>query len=198
MTTDELVAATRAILVKKAIRTFDEPVQLASGAFSRHFVDAKAGLAEAADLGVACAAMTGVLRDAGIEFDAVGGPTLGACHLAVGVALQADSRWFFVRKEPKNRGTGRQIEGVDIGPGHRVVVVEDVVSTGGSMLDAIDAVQASGAEIVAVTTMLDRGDVASASLAARSIPYFPITGYADFDMDPVTAPSSPGGRPHPE
>lgn len=187
MATEDLVIAAKAILAEKAVIRFDEPIELASGLLSSVFVDGKAGLAEAADLRVACQAMAALIADAGIEFDAIGGLTLGADHLAVGVALCTDRRWFFVRKEPKGRGTGKQIEGATLGPGVRVLVVEDAVSTGGSMTKAIDIVAATGADVVAAATLIDRGDVFATTMADRGIAYFTLATYADLGLEPVGA-----------
>ncbi len=185
--TSSIVDEATEILRSKAVLHFEEPIQLASGKMSSHFVDGKAGLAQAADLWVACQALRYLLAEAGIEFDAVGGLTLGADHVAVGTALAADKQWFFVRKEPKGRGTGRQIEGADLGPGVRVVVVEDVVSTGGSLFQAIEVVQGSGAQVVAAATLMDRGDVAAPVLAERGIPFFSIATYTELGLPPVTS-----------
>jgi orotate phosphoribosyltransferase len=190
---EELVAETREVLRARAVRHFDPPIQLASGQMSRFFVDGKAGLARAGDLRLACRALHGLVEGAGIDYDAVGGLTLGADHLAVGTALVADKAWFIVRKEAKGRGTGRLIEGAELGPGIRVLVVEDVVSTGGSLLNAIDAIAATGAEVVAAATLLDRGGSAAETLERRGIPYFPITSHADFGMPPVAPASTATG-----
>lgn len=183
--TADLVAAAREILRSKAVFVFDEPIQLASGAMSLHFIDGKKGLAHAPDLRVACEAIAALVADAGIEWDAVGGLTLGADHLAVGVAMVTDRSWFFVRKEAKDRGTGRQIEGATVEAGTRVLLVEDITSSGGSMFKAYDIIAATGAEIVAATTLIDRGDAASEELNRRSTPFFPLGTYRTFDMDPV-------------
>jgi orotate phosphoribosyltransferase len=183
---DDPVGRARALLREKAILELDEPVELASGAMSRVFVDGKAGLAAAEDLRLACRALLVLADQAGIAFDAVGGMTMGADHLAVGVALAADRSWFFVRKEPKGRGTGRQIEGAALGPDTRVLVVEDVVSTGGSMIRAIDVIEATGATVAAAATLIDRGDAAGPVLAGRGIPLLAIATYRDYGMDPVT------------
>jgi len=185
MSTSERVEAAREVLRAKAIREFDEPIQLASGKLSRHFIDGKAGLSRAADLQLACDAIHSLVSDAGIAYDACGGLTLGADHLAVGVAISSGRQWFFVRKEPKGRGTGRQIEGAEVGPGVRVLLVEDVVSTGGSMLKAFDIIQATGAAVVAAATLIDRGDTASAEFDDRGIPYFTLGTYRDFGLEAV-------------
>jgi len=183
--TAELVAATTALLRDKAVLVLDEPIQLASGQMSDRFVDGKAGLAAAQDLRLACATIAALVAEAGIDFDAVGGMTLGADHLAVGMALATDRSWFFVRKEPKARGTARQIEGATVGPSVRVLVVEDAVSTGGSMFQAIDVIAATGADIVAASTLIDRGGGAVGAMADRGIPYFPIATHVDLGLPPV-------------
>ncbi|MGF1595959.1 MAG: orotate phosphoribosyltransferase [Acidimicrobiales bacterium] len=185
MSTAELVAATRAVLRAKAISEFDPPIELASGQLSRWFIDGKAGLAAAADLRLACETIHALVSDEGIDYDAAGGLTLGADHLAVGIALVADRSWFFVRKEPKGRGTGRQIEGRHVGPGDRVLIVEDIVSTGGSLLQAIDVVTAAGATVVAAATLIDRGGGLDEVLADRGIAYLPVGRHTDFDLPPV-------------
>lgn len=183
---EELVTTTRELLRRRAISEFDAPIELASGQMSRFFVDGKAGLSRADDLRVACLAMRCVVQAAGIEYDAVGGLTLGADHLGVGVALASDKEWFIVRKEAKKRGTARRIEGAQLRPGYRVLVVEDVVSTGGSLFSAIDAIVATGAEVVAACTLVDRGDLAEGVLEELRIPYFPLTSFRDFGMPPVS------------
>ena len=183
--TNELVAATTEVLRAKALLELDEPIELASGQRSTHFIDGKAGLASAPDLRLACATIAALLDDAGIVFDAAGGMTLGADHLAVGMALATDRSWFFVRKEPKGRGTARQIEGAALGPGVRVLVVEDAVSTGGSIFQAIDVIDATGADIVAAATLIDRGGGAVGLMAERGIPYLPIATHTDFGLPPV-------------
>lgn len=185
MSTQELVAAAQQIIRTKAIVHFDEPIELASGNMSTMFIDGKAGLASAADLRVACDAIVAMVRDARIEFDAVGGLTLGADHLAVGTAMVADCSWFIVRKEAKDRGTARRVEGATLDESVRVLLVEDVVSTGGSMFQAYDVICRTGATVVAAATLLDRGDRAGAEMASRGVPYFPLSTYTDFELEPV-------------
>jgi len=186
----ELLEAARLLLSEKAVIRFDEPVQLASGQMSSHFIDGKAGLAQARDLRLACHAINALVVSNGIDFDAVGGLTLGADHLGVGVALEADKQWFFVRKQAKERGTARSIEGAALGPGVKVLIVEDVVSTGGSLLQAVDAVASTGATVVAAATLVDRGGNAGALLEQRDIPYFFLGAHTDFGLPPVAPAAS--------
>jgi orotate phosphoribosyltransferase len=95
------------------------------------------------------------------SYDAVGGLTLGAdpiaaamLHAAAGAGQKLDA--FVVRKAGKAHGLQRRIEGPDVA-GRRVVAVEDVTTTGGSVLEAVDALREAGADVVGVAVILDRG-----------------------------------------
>lgn len=181
------------ILRTKALRALDKPVRLSSGGWSSHFVDGKAGLAEWRDLQIACRAIVGKAEDAGLRFDAAGGPTMGADALSVGIAAVSNARWFMVRKEPKGHGTKRWIEGARIGRGERVLLVDDVVTTGGSILKALDIVAETGAEIVAVATLVDRSGLAAGILQSRGVPYLPMVTYQDLGIARVEPVSTLGG-----
>ena len=94
------------------------------------------------------------------DFDAIGGLTMGADPVATAVLHQAAARGraidaFVVRKQAKAHGMGRQVEGPEVS-GRRVIVVEDTSTTGGSPLTAAKALEAAGAQIVAVATVVDR------------------------------------------
>jgi orotate phosphoribosyltransferase len=171
----------------KALRRFDEPRELASGELSRDFIDAKAGLSRGVDLRLACSVLVGHVASAGIEWDAVGGLTLGADQFAHGVAaLVADHReWFVVRKQPKGRGTDQLVEGAVLGPDTRVLLVDDVVTTGGSIQLAHQRVLDTGARVVAAVTLVDRGDVAAAYFERVGVRYLPLFTYADLGIAPV-------------
>jgi len=195
MTAEALRTRLVHVLKEKGLRRLPEPIQLASGEWSRDFIDGKEALADAADLELACAAIVGAVRARAIEFDAVGGLTLGADALAVGAAIAARCAWFFVRKEPKSRGTRRLIEGARIEAGWRVLLVEDVITTGGSILKAYDAVRETGAEVVAASTLVDRADVAAREFEQRRVPYFPMATYADLGIEPVGKGSSAATEP---
>jgi orotate phosphoribosyltransferase len=178
------------ILIEKGLRKFDEPIRLASGEWSSDFLDGKEALQRWRDLARAGEAIVEVVRDAGVEFDAVGGLTLGADALSVAVAAAADSSWFIVRKEPKGRGTGRSIEGTQLGPEHRVLLVDDVVTTGGSILKAYDIVRReAGSTIVGAVTLVDRGEQAAPKFADLGVPYFPMATYRDLGIVAVGGPA---------
>lgn len=162
-----------------------EPVILASGELSRDFVDGKAALSRGEDLREACEAL---IESAGaVEFDAVGGVTMGADQFAHVVAVLASKDWFVVRKEAKGRGTNKLVEGAPISQGTRVLLVDDVVTTGGSIRKAYEVVMGLGALVVAAVTLVDRGEVASRFFEQRSIPYFPLVTYRDLGIEPVGA-----------
>jgi orotate phosphoribosyltransferase len=100
------------------------------------------------------------IRTSGWDADAVGGLTLGAdpiayaiCHSSAGSAHPLKA--FTVRKEPKSHGTGKQVEG-PLDQGDRVVVVEDVITSGGSATRAVEAVRRQGAIVLGVLALVDR------------------------------------------
>ena len=141
-----------------------------SGEFSADFVDGKEALSRGADLAIgAGAALVELARDTGVEFDAVGGLALGADQFADGVAvyLRDDAEWFVIRKEPKGWGTNKLVEGADI-EGKRVLLVDDVVSTGGSIQQAYRNVCDAGGEVAMAVTLVDRSDIATAFPGGRS------------------------------
>jgi orotate phosphoribosyltransferase len=107
--------------------------------------------------------------------DAVGGLTMGADPVASAIMLRGLLRGknydaFVVRKEPKDHGRGRTIEGPDV-RGKRVVVVEDTSTTGGSPLTAARAVEEAGGEVVAVCVVVDRNTGADRVIEEAGYPY---------------------------
>ncbi len=135
---------------------------LASGKKSSFYVDLKATTLHHDGAYLIGKLTVEVVRAAGLKVDAVGGLTLGADPLATAVSLasrEAGLGWpaFIVRKEPKDHGTSRWVEGTEnLRAGARVLVLEDVVTTGGSSLKAIERLREAGYEPVAVLTVVDR------------------------------------------
>ena len=173
------------ILRTKALRRLDEPLQLASGEWSSDFIDGKEALAHWDDLLTASRAIVETVTEAGHSFDAAGGLTLGADALAVGISAAANCRWFIVRKEPKARGTRRHIEGAQIGQSDQVVLVDDVVTSGGSILKAFNLVTETGANVVAAVTLVDRSNLAAPKFDELGVDYFPMATYEMLDIAPV-------------
>ena len=184
------------ILRTKGLAELAEPVRLASGNCSRYFIDGKAALGAGDDLRLAAEVIAERVTAAGVAFDAVGGLTLGADALCAAVAVVSGTNWFIVRKEPKGRGTNRLIEGARIGEDCRVLLIDDIVTTGGSILKAYESVQAAGAQVVAAVTLADRGDEARRLFGERAVPYLPMFTCEDLGIPAIgteTAGSPPTG-----
>jgi orotate phosphoribosyltransferase len=148
-------------------------VTLTSGRKARYYVDAKRA----------------ILLPAGFRAlgaTAVGGLTMGADPVAcAALAARADVKAFFVRKERKEHGLQRWVEGPLLEPGERCLIVEDVVTTGGSTVQAIERVRDEGFEVAGVTSVLDRlaGGAEAISAAANGAPYAPLTTIDDVYPD---------------
>jgi orotate phosphoribosyltransferase len=130
-------------------------VTLTSGRTSQYLIDAKRAILRPAGFG----ALAELVADQALAWEAtaVGGMTMGADPIAcAALAGGVDVKAFFVRKEPKAHALGRRIEGPPLGPGERCMIVEDVVTTGGSTIAAIEAVRAEGHEICGVLAVCDR------------------------------------------
>jgi orotate phosphoribosyltransferase len=122
------------------------------------------------------------------EVDAVGGLTMGADPIAAAVLHQGAARGrgydaFVVRKEPKDHGRGKQVEGPDLA-GKRVVVLEDTSTTGGSPLKAAEALEKVGAIVVGVAVVVDRSTGARQVIEAAGYPYFAAIDLADLGLEP--------------
>jgi orotate phosphoribosyltransferase len=155
-------------------------VTLASGKTAEYYVDAKRatlrpeGFAAMATLVAAEAARLGAT--------AVGGLTMGADPIAsAALAGGAPVKAFFVRKETKAHGLQRRIEGPPLEAADRCLIVEDVVTSGGSTLQAIEAVTDAGHEIVGVVAVLDRlaGGGEAIQAAIGDAPYIALTTIDD-------------------
>ncbi len=156
----------------------DREVTLTSGRKSPYYVDGKQ-----TTLHPEGATLTGELfyekiRSFDVEVDAVGGPTLGADPIVTAVIIASYRRrdpipGFIIRKAPKKHGTMQWIEGVkSLRPGASVVLVEDVMTTGGSLLKAVEIVRELGYTVALAGVLLDRLEGGGAALEAASVPFF--------------------------
>jgi orotate phosphoribosyltransferase len=159
------------LLARRSARRGD--FTLASGKKSSFYIDARLttmspeGLSTIGPLGLS------IIRERGWNATAVGGLTLGAdpVSYAIAYASAKDSpplRAFTVRKEAKTHGTGKLIEG-PFDPSDRVVVIEDVITTGGSALKAIETVRAAGAVVLAVLAVVDREEGGREAIEAAGV-----------------------------
>ena len=152
------------VLREKSFKTGD--FTLASGKKSNYYIDCRLTTLDPAGACLVGAAMRELVRseclDRGIEVSGVGGLTLGADPIALATAIASHQagdapalRPFVVRKEPKGHGRGRQIEG-GFAEGDCVVALDDVITTGGSTLQAIEAIEREGGKIAFVAVLVDR------------------------------------------
>ena len=155
-------------------------VTLTSGRTAQYYVDAKRAILRPAGFRALGELVAAEAERVGAA--AVGGLTMGADPVAC-AALAADApvKAFFVRKERKRHGLQRWIEGPRLEPGERCLIVEDVVTTGGSTVLAIERVRAEGLAIAGVVSVLDRlaGGADAIRKAANGAPYRPLTTIDD-------------------
>jgi orotate phosphoribosyltransferase len=185
MTTMDPEPALRAMLLDKSVRT--GRFTLASGKESDLYIDCRVttmdsrGALLVGDTG--WRAVREYLHEHNLRADAIGGMTMGAdpISLAVGMASALDDgktgegvlQVFTVRKEPKGHGRGKRIEG-NFSDGDTVVVVDDVITTGGSTLRAIEAIEAEGGKVAFALVLVDREEGGREAIEARGIPVLPL------------------------
>ena len=159
-------------------------VTLASGREADYYVDMRRVTLD----GVASPLVGRVMNDlvADLDFDAVGGLTLGAdpvatamLHARAASGGRVDA--IVVRKAAKAHGMQRRIEGAAVA-GRRVLVVEDTSTTGGSPLEAVEAVRAEGGEVVGVAVIVDRNTGAGQRIEAAGLPYRYAVSLQDLDL----------------
>ena len=131
---------------------------LASGKHSNYYFDGRLLTLDPRGAGLVSEAIFRILLEAGVE--AAGGPTVASVPIAGALALRSGLtgtpiNGFFIRPVAKGHGTGRQIEG-PVKPGMRVAVLDDTISTGTSLLDAVNTAEGHGLDVVAVIVVLDR------------------------------------------
>lgn len=162
------------LLAERALHT-GQRITLSSGKESTYYFDCKPVTLSAAGAPLVGDAFVDVLERLPGDVDAVGGLTVGADPIIGAVMLRAFARGraldgFYVRKQPKAHGTRRPIENPPQ-PGARVVIVEDVVTSGGSALKAVDAARQAGCEVVAVLALVDRQDGGAATIREH-VPHY--------------------------
>jgi orotate phosphoribosyltransferase len=162
--------------------------RLASGREASFYLDAKQVVLDAHGAMLVGRAILERLRSLGTLPAAVGGMSIGADPITSAVITMAGVeglplKGFMVRKEPKDHGTKKYVEG-PVEPGQRVVIVEDVTTTGGSSLLAIDRVHEFGLVVERVVTVIDRLAGAKEAFAARGIPLESLVTIRDLGIEP--------------
>ena len=184
----------RARLIEKVrnlayLRADTEEFTLASGRTSRHFFDTKPVMCDPESAHLLGVLIHHTIAEIAGGVDVVGGLELGAVPLT-GIAIAkagvgSPLRGFIMRKEPKGRGgrkTGNPpgIEGSTIQEGDRVVILEDVTTTGGSALKAAGRLRAIGCEVVACISIVDREEGGKEAFESAGIPLIPLSTLSDY------------------
>ena len=182
--TDDIRAKLHAHVAKCVVRHEKADIELASGRMSDFYFDGRV-----ATLTGESAALLAELVLAEAErlgATAVGGPTIGAdpivgATIALAATRGRKLKGFLVRKEPKARGLGKQVEGPSL-DGERAILVEDTVTSGGSIVRAAEAVRREfpGCELAGAVTLVDREEGGAAALEAAGLPLSSIFARSDF------------------
>lgn len=170
-------AALKSLLLEKSVRT--GTFTLASGKESDLYIDCRMtaldpfGAALIGDL--AWHAIRSKIHSEKLDIQAIGGMTLGADPISLATGMSSAAKHpeealqvFTVRKEPKGHGQGKQIEG-NFKAGDNVIVVDDVITTGGSTLKAIDAIEREGGKVAFAIVLVDREEGGRQAIEARGI-----------------------------
>ncbi|RTZ92239.1 MAG: orotate phosphoribosyltransferase [Deltaproteobacteria bacterium] len=160
-------------------RSYEErDVILTSGKRSKYYIDGKQTTLHPKGATLVGELFYERIRASGVRVDAVGGPTLGADPIVTAITIASYLRrdpipGFIIRKEPKKHGTMQWIEGVkSLFPGASVVLVEDVMTTGGSLLKAVRVVRELGYRVSLAGVLVDRLEGGREALEAESVPFF--------------------------
>lgn len=152
---------------------FKGKVTLSSGKESDYYIDARIVTLTPQGAYLTAKLMLDMIKND--KVDAVGGPTLGADPMigAIGVVSVQQGRPltnFIIRKEPKGHGKGNMIEGPKLSPGARVVLIDDVATTGKAFLHSLDVMDEMGIKVVKALCIVDRHEGAGEALTARGCP----------------------------
>ncbi len=175
---------------KRLIKLFHERAlkfgdfTLASGKKSTYYLDGKQISLHSTGLRLVSEGLLELLKD--IDYSAIGGMVIGADPIVGGVLVAAAEQsrsldGFLVRKESKGHGTQRYIEG-PVTPGAKVVVIDDVVTTGGSALQAVERLVEFGCTVVCVVGIVDRKEGGAANFAAKNLPFRSLLTIEDFGI----------------
>ena len=155
---------------KHAQLKLPEPIKLSSGKMSDVYFDGRKVTLHPKGITLFARAILEVIQLDSL--DAVGGPSIGADPIATAVSIFAfldkkkELPAFLIRKEPKPHGLQKQVEGTDLKAGMKVLIVEDVITTGKSVLNAIATVESTGAQVVQVVCLVDRNEGGKQVLAS--------------------------------
>jgi orotate phosphoribosyltransferase len=178
----------------------EEPVTLKDGRQTHVYLDPKHVFSSGRHMNNMAKAMLEHADNLGIDYNAVGGPTMGAdviSHAMVAHSPNPDLGWYTVRDKAKAHGLGKWIEGTELGPGHNVILTDDVADSGKSLIDAYHKVRETGANVAAVMPIVERGDKAGPQFEAMGVPYHPLVHYNDLGIKTLSQGPPPSSRWNP-
>jgi orotate phosphoribosyltransferase len=140
---------------------------LASGKKSKYYIDIKKAITDPKILEEVADEMAHIMERDDLQVDRIAGVVLGSVPLAVALSLRTGIPFVMIRKEPKDHGTGKLIEG-SLDKGMKVLVVEDVVTSAGSAAYAIEVLRGAGAEVSHVLSVVDREEGGREKLESMS------------------------------
>jgi len=150
---------------------------LSSGKESDYYIDMKKAITDVEILKTIAKLIFEKIKDESI--DKVAGPALGAIPIATAVSLEANIPLLMIRKEKKDYGTSKLIEG-ELNDGDNVILVEDVTTTGNSLLKAIEAIQSNGGIVKRAFVVVDREEGAMANFEVKNIKLEPLINVSEF------------------
>ena len=170
------------ILLKKEA-FFKEKIKLSSGKISDYYIDVRRVSLSPAGVYLISNLIWRAIKDD--EIDAIGGPTLGADPIAAGVCYLAYKnkkklKGFLVRKSPKAHGRQKLIEGRELEAGDKVVIVDDVATSGASLIKAIEVLKKEKIKVVKAITVVDRQEGAQENLSKFGCPLISLFTKDDF------------------
>lgn len=173
-----------ALLGERSVKFGD--FTLASGVRSPYYIDCRLTTMSARGQVLIGSLGLAAIEHAGWQPRRVGGLTMGADPVSYAIAAASAERdpvidAFSVRKEAKQHGTGRQIEG-NFAAGDEVVIIEDVITSGGSALRAVEVVRAAGATVLGVFAVVDRGAGGREAIEAAGLAVVALVGAAELGL----------------
>lgn len=184
--TQELKQRLFALLKERAYR--EGNIVLSSGKIGSYYIDARVVTLSAEGAYLTAAVILDLVKDKDIS--AIGGPTLGADPLLGAIAAlsfldKKPLNTFVVRKTAKEHGTQKRIEGPALKKGDKVIIVDDVATSGGSLLDCISILRKNGVIVEGAVVIIDRQEGAIENLARVSCPLTSIFKASDFRLTPA-------------
>ena len=178
---DQQLQELRGIIRDKSLRIGD--FTLSSGKKSSYYLDCRMTTLHPRGAVLIGRLILARMREHNIQADAIGGLTMGADPIVSAVAVMSSLEGtplpaFIVRKEAKGHGTQRAIEGYDGKPGSRVIIVDDVCTTAGSLLTAAEKAEEAGYKVVAAFCVVDREE-GGTELVARKYPFYALVTAKD-------------------